>query len=603
MPPLGAKKSRTAVDGRDQWVDRHRPRHLGQVVGNTDLVRKLAEWLRDWDDVVFRGMIKEQPAAKEEWRTFKPIVENLSARAALVSGPAGIGKTTTATLVARCNAKYSLMEFNASDARSKSVIESMSTSLAGNHKLILGSKNTTLQRTVIIMDECDGMTAGDKGGMQALINMIKVTKNPIICICNERGDQHVKNLAPHCLDIKFRRPDNIAVAKRVKAIMENEGKKVELEAVESIVEACGHDIRQVINHVQFFGCAATGRAKDTQVMLSPFDACSRLLSGTQGKAPLPLERRMDMFYIDSDMVPLMIQENYLRPFEKASEEDALAKCAEAATLIAVADGMGNSFQVGSSAAVMGSIYPAFLAANTTKEPFQRPAFPTWLMKRGATSKAERLALDMHSGLKLHTTCSYRDLVTSGYHDVLHRRLLRPLQLGAAKDCAAALYSYGLTREFFTDQAPALRIPLQLDDNYKKLDGKVKSQLWQELQALSQQNALVKRKREDGSAVSRRKEHIQKNSGGTVAQDNSLGGAETHEDDAAAPKRRARKTFKADVNSAASLAGWLPKKEVVPGSREDEEKEATLLFKYLDGHTNAVRRKVRMADFLGPWTMF
>jgi len=83
MPPLGAKKSRTAVDGRDQWVDRHRPRHLGQVVGNTDLVRKLAEWLRDWDDVVFRGMIKEQPAAKEEWRTFRPIVENLSARAAL----------------------------------------------------------------------------------------------------------------------------------------------------------------------------------------------------------------------------------------------------------------------------------------------------------------------------------------------------------------------------------------------------------------------------------------------------------------------------------------------------------------------------------------
>lgn len=601
MPPLGAKKLRTAAGGEGQWVDRHKPVHLGQVIGNTDLVRKLAEWLRDWDDVVFRGMTKEQPAS-EEWRTYKPIVENLSARAALVSGPAGIGKTTTATLVARCNAKYSVMEFNASDARSKTVIESMSTSLAGNHKLNLGSKNTTLQRTVIIMDECDGMTAGDKGGMQALINMIKVTKNPIICICNERNDQHVKNLAPHCLDIKFRRPENVAVAKRVKAIMAGEGKKVELEAVESLVEACGHDIRQVINHVQFFGLAAAG-AKDTQVMLSPFDACSRLLSGTQGKDLLPLERRMDMFYIDSDMVPLMIQENYLRPFEKASEEDALEACSKAATLIADADGMGGSFQVSSSAAVMGSIYPAFLAAKTTKEPFQRPGFPTWLMKRGATSKAKQLALDMHSGLKLHTSCSYRDLVTSGYHDVLHRRLLRPLQLGAAKDSAVALYSYGLTREFFTDQAPALRTPLQLDDNYKKLDGKVKHQLLQELQALSQQNAPVKRKREDGSAVPRRKEHIQGDSGGTVAHDGSLEGEETHEDAAAARKRRARKTSKADGNSAAvSLSGWLPKKEVVEGEVPGR-KEPMLIFRYLDGHTSAVRRKVRMTDFLGPWTMF
>lgn len=379
---------------------------------------------------------------------------------------------------------------------------------------------------------------------------------------------------------------------------------MDLEAVESIVEACGHDIRQVINHVQFFGSTAVGRSKDAQVMLSPFDACSRLLSGAQGKAPLPLEQRMDMFYIDSDMVPLMIQENYLRPFEKANEEDTLAACAEAATLIAVADGMGGSFQMGNSAAVMGSIYPAFLAANATKEPFQRPAFPTWLMKRGATSKAERQALDMHSGLKVHTTCSYRDLVTSGYHDVLHRRLLRPLQLGAVKECADALYSYGLTREFFTDQAPALRTPLQLDDRYKNVDGRFKHQLLQELQALSQQNAPVKRKRDDGGAVAKRKEHLQQE-GGTVAHDDSLADAETCDDAAAARKRRARKTSKADDNNAAaSLAGWLPKKEVVSGSGEaNARKEPMVHFRYLDGHTNAVRRKVRMADFQGPWTMF
>jgi replication factor C subunit 1 len=36
------------------------------------------------------------------------------------------------------------------------------------------------------MDEVDGMSAGDRGGIAAIINMIKTTKVPIICICNDR---------------------------------------------------------------------------------------------------------------------------------------------------------------------------------------------------------------------------------------------------------------------------------------------------------------------------------------------------------------------------------------------------------------------------------
>lgn len=93
---------------------------------------------------------------------FAPAPENVNARAVLISGPPGIGKTTTCTLVARCCPKYRLMEFNASDARGKAVIESMSSSLAGNHTLRLGAGKTSIERAVIIMDECDGMSAGDR---------------------------------------------------------------------------------------------------------------------------------------------------------------------------------------------------------------------------------------------------------------------------------------------------------------------------------------------------------------------------------------------------------------------------------------------------------
>jgi len=36
------------------------------------------------------------------------------------------------------------------------------------------------------MDEVDGMSSGDRGGMAVLIGLIKDTKVPIACICNDR---------------------------------------------------------------------------------------------------------------------------------------------------------------------------------------------------------------------------------------------------------------------------------------------------------------------------------------------------------------------------------------------------------------------------------
>merc|ERR1719203_2278814 len=97
------------------------------------------------------------------------------------------------------------------------------------------------------------MSSGDAGGAGAMVNMIKVTKSPIICICNDRNDPGVRNLASVCYDIKFKRPDNKVVAKRIKHVMAGEGKNVDLHAIEAVIEACGQDIRHIINQTQFFG--------------------------------------------------------------------------------------------------------------------------------------------------------------------------------------------------------------------------------------------------------------------------------------------------------------------------------------------------------------
>lgn len=39
-----------------------------------------------------------------------------------------------------------------------------------------------------------------------LIQMIKTTRIPIICICNDRQSQKMRTLIHYCFDIRFQRP-------------------------------------------------------------------------------------------------------------------------------------------------------------------------------------------------------------------------------------------------------------------------------------------------------------------------------------------------------------------------------------------------------------
>ena len=60
------------------------------------MIDQLYEWLKDWDDVCLRGHKKQVPFRKgASWSD----VPNINARAALLSGPPGIGKTSAARIV------------------------------------------------------------------------------------------------------------------------------------------------------------------------------------------------------------------------------------------------------------------------------------------------------------------------------------------------------------------------------------------------------------------------------------------------------------------------------------------------------------------------
>jgi len=134
----GAASSRSAagaggVAADALWVDRYKPRSFADLVGNQRELQALDGWLRDWESVHLHphaakpagagaggagaaAAPKAAPAAKAASHT------GARATAALLSGPPGIGKTTTAMLLAARHG-YDVMELNASDTRSKKALD------------------------------------------------------------------------------------------------------------------------------------------------------------------------------------------------------------------------------------------------------------------------------------------------------------------------------------------------------------------------------------------------------------------------------------------------------------------------------------------------
>ena len=97
------------------WTDLYAPKSVRDLVGNEGIVDQLVEWLKDWDSVNIRGDKKEVKLRRGmTWQD----VPKVNAKACLLSGPPGIGKTSAARIVCS-QLGYEVLETNASDTRNK----------------------------------------------------------------------------------------------------------------------------------------------------------------------------------------------------------------------------------------------------------------------------------------------------------------------------------------------------------------------------------------------------------------------------------------------------------------------------------------------------
>ncbi|CAM0906628.1 unnamed protein product [Alopecurus aequalis] len=445
------QKAKVVDRGSLQWTEKYRPKVPNDIVGNQSMVKQLHDWLKSWEEQFLH------PGQKGKG---KKQTDGGAKKAVLLSGPPGIGKTTTAKVVSQMLGLQAI-EVNASDSRGKadSKIEkgvggSTSNSikeLISNDTLNYSDNRTKKPKAVLIMDEVDGMSAGDRGGVADLIASIKTSKIPIVCICNDRYSQKLKSLVNYCLLLNFRKPTKQQMGKRLMEIARKEGVQAQENAMEELAERVHGDIRMALNHLQYMSLSQSvvkyddirlrlnSSAKDEDI--SPFTAVDKLFGFNGGR--LRMDERMDLSMSDPDLVPLIIQENYInfRPSAAGKDDSGVKRMnylARAAESIADGDIVNvqirryRQWQLSQAACFASSIVPAALmhgnreVLEAGERNFNR--FGGWLGKYSTTNKNKRLLEDVHSHILASQQANMdREALRLDYLTLLLRQLTGPLK--------------------------------------------------------------------------------------------------------------------------------------------------------------------------------
>ena len=135
--------------------------------------------------------------------------------ALLLIGSPGVGKTTMVYRMCK-QERYWIQEFNASHTRTGSSFRQTILPLLtdpGISKLIHPS---TPNGRAILLDEMDGLSQGEKGGLQELLDYLKSKRNfkedaPLFLICNVMEGRVMQQLLKHCLVCTVEMPAKAAL--------------------------------------------------------------------------------------------------------------------------------------------------------------------------------------------------------------------------------------------------------------------------------------------------------------------------------------------------------------------------------------------------------
>jgi len=238
-----------------------------------------------------------------------------------IYGSPGCGKTEfVMNLLKELN--YDIIKYDAGDVRNKTLIDTITSNNISNRN-VLQMMTKQVKKIAIVMDEIDGMNNGDKGGITALIKLIRqkktkkqklesMTMNPIICIGNYYIDKKMKELMKVCNVFELNTPTNTQINKLMLNVMPNIKTKPP-KCKENIIKYIQGDLRKMTFIHDIYDKnpdLLNNEIIDTIFQIKTYNEDSKKITKTLIETPMKLEEHNTfMNETDRTIVALLWHEN------------------------------------------------------------------------------------------------------------------------------------------------------------------------------------------------------------------------------------------------------------------------------------------------------
>jgi replication factor C large subunit len=275
------------------WTEKYRPIYFIDIRGQELAVEKIREFLRK-----FR---------KGE-------------KAIILYGPAGTGKTALAYVIAN-ETKSEIFELNASDLRNSGKLREILKPATEQQPLTKKSK-------IILVDEVDGISEADRGGLSELVRLIESSSHPMIITANDIWNKKFSELRKKAELVQLKEIDYKTTKDFMIEILRQEQKLIENDVLTNIAINGRGDLRAAINDLQI----AASLPDPSQILIDErnkeMDIFSALRMIFKGKPTNTHLKIFDSINKPLDEIMLWIEENI--PAEYSGEElakayDALSK--------------------------------------------------------------------------------------------------------------------------------------------------------------------------------------------------------------------------------------------------------------------------------------
>lgn len=267
------------------WVEKYRPKKFEEVVGQDDAIEKM------------RIFVNNFPRKKS----------------ILLHGPPGTGKTTLAYVLAN-EMNSEIFELNASDFRDRNRLQELL-------KPAMQQKSLFNEKKIILVDEVDGISATDWGGLNELMKLIELTTYPVVITANDIWNKKFSDLRRKSEIVQLREINYRITKDILIGILRKEGKFLDIDLLTKIAINSRGDLRAAINDLQTESGAGDSkvsvneRNKETDI----FNALRLIFKGKPTNETLKV---FDSVNMPIDEIMLWLEKNI--PAEYQNEELARA---------------------------------------------------------------------------------------------------------------------------------------------------------------------------------------------------------------------------------------------------------------------------------------